>query len=96
MEDETAFDCLFDVAQILAKAQAPMLILDVLRHSALTALLKPNAKVRGIASGDAFRRLVTKALARQYQEELRNAVFPTMLAFATGAGQIRPYIFSGI
>eukprot|EP00973_Karenia_brevis_P048052 6668348-Karenia_brevis.AAC.1 len=44
--------------------------------SSLTALLKPNRRVRGIAAGDSFRRLVSKTLAKQFQQVLRAAVAP--------------------
>ena len=64
------------------------LVLAVLRHLAylhvgidatsfyigITALLKDNGRVRGISAGDTFRRLVSKALARQFQNEFLSAV----------------------
>eukprot|EP00973_Karenia_brevis_P029510 4071921-Karenia_brevis.AAC.1 len=44
--------------------------------SSLTALLKPNTRVRGVASGDACRRLVSKSLSKQFQDVLRSEVAP--------------------
>ena len=44
--------------------------------SKLTALLKPNGRIRGISAGEVFRRLVAKTLAKHYQEPLRAAVAP--------------------
>ena len=57
-----------------------------MKVSALTALVKPNNRIRGIAAGDSFRRLVTKAVARQYQEELRSAVFPHNVGLSDRSG----------
>ena len=70
LEDDVSFNALFDVAQRLARAQVPGCITDALRVSVMTALLEPNRRIRGIAAGDSFRRLVTKTLARQLQTEL--------------------------
>ena len=56
---------IFDVAQILAHAEIPRTIAACMQLARLTALLKPNGKIRGISSGDIFRRMVAKALARQ-------------------------------
>ena len=44
----------------------------------MTALLKPNGRIRGISAADVFRRLalVSKTIARQEQETLREAVAP--------------------
>eukprot|EP00973_Karenia_brevis_P072042 10008675-Karenia_brevis.AAC.1 len=44
--------------------------------SSLTTLLKPNQRVRGIAAGGSFWRLVTETLAKQFQDDLRDAVMP--------------------
>eukprot|EP00959_Pyramimonas_sp_CCMP1952_P214261 4483297-Pyramimonas_sp.AAC.1 len=74
MEDSTAYDALCDVAERLAQARIPPNIRDLLHVSTLTALNKPNNKVRGIAAGDSFRRLVAKCLARQCQQEFRDVV----------------------
>ena len=71
-----AFDALYEVAQRLVKAQVPTIIRNGLLFSSLTALLKRNSRVRGISSGDAFRRLVAKTLAKQFQGSLREAVWP--------------------
>jgi len=76
LEEDTSFNLLYDAAQQLANADVPREIVEALALSKLTALLKPNGRVRGIASGDVFRRLVTKTLARQKQETFRDAVAP--------------------
>ena len=76
LEDDIAFDALYGVAQRLAKAEIPETVRDGLLYSSLTAILKPNSRVRGISSGDIFRRLVAKTLAKQFQNDLRQAVRP--------------------
>ena len=60
MENDIAFEALC----ALAHARIPTEVRDALHTSTLTALKKPNNKVRGIAAGDTFRRLVAKTLAR--------------------------------
>eukprot|EP00959_Pyramimonas_sp_CCMP1952_P318315 6660842-Pyramimonas_sp.AAC.1 len=64
------------MAERLGRAEVPQEIRDVMKISALTALKKPNNRMRGIASGDTFRLLVSKTLARQFQSELRSVVRP--------------------
>eukprot|EP00973_Karenia_brevis_P054919 7635751-Karenia_brevis.AAC.1 len=55
--------------------------------SQLTGLLKKdNGRIRGIAAGDAFRRLVTKALARQFQDSFRQATMPANFGLADRSG----------
>ena len=81
-----AFELLFDAAQIMAQAEIPYLILDALRISALTATLKSNQRIRGIAAGDNFRRLVTKTIAKQFQMKLREAVFPHNVGLCNRSG----------
>ena len=51
-------------------------ILQAIALSKLTALTKPNGRVRGISAGDSFRRFVTKIVARQFQDTLRDRVAP--------------------
>ena len=72
LEDTTACGLLCDVAEHIARAKIPYLIAAAMRISSLTALNKPDNKVRGIAAGDALRRLVSKALAKQFQDVARN------------------------
>lgn len=61
-------------------------IVRALALSKLTVLLKPNGRVRGIAAGDAFRRLVTRGVARQKQDVLRNLVAPVNFGLCHRAG----------
>ena len=57
-----------------------------MKISKLTALLKPNGRVRGISAGEVLRRLTSKTLARQKQEELRNAVAPANFGLSNRSG----------
>ncbi|CAE7301210.1 unnamed protein product [Symbiodinium natans] len=66
LEDEEAMDLLAHAASLLANADAPAAVLQALALSRLTALSKPGGGVRGIATGDTLRRLVSRALARQH------------------------------
>jgi len=52
----------------------------------LTALRKANGGVRGIATGDVFRRLVSRALARAFSEELEAASRPFRFTLQSRAG----------
>ena len=53
-----------DAATRLANAQVPANVVPGLALARLTALKKPDGGVRGIATGDVFRRLVSRALAK--------------------------------
>ena len=52
----------------------------------LTALKKDSGKVRGIVTGAAVRRVVSRALARQFAEEVERATAPFQFALRTRAG----------
>ena len=52
----------------------------------LTALLKREGGVRGIATGTSFRRLVAKSLARQFSKEVERACAPFQFALSMRAG----------
>ena len=71
---------LCDVAERMARAELPQEIRAFVRISTLTALRKPDNRIRGIAAGDTLRRLVSKSLARQYVR-LRIAVIPVHFLF---------------
>ena len=65
---------------------SPPQVIEAMRLSQLTALQKLNGKVRGVAAGDTMRRLVGKALARQFQDELRAAVEPSNFGLCDRSG----------
>ena len=76
LDDDLYFDALFDVGAIFARGEIPSEISGFFKLTRLTALLKPNGRIRGISSGDTFRRLVSKTIARQKQTILRKLVEP--------------------
>ncbi|CAE7568781.1 unnamed protein product [Symbiodinium natans] len=86
LDDEGALEAFTFVVNVAARAQAPPVALDALALSRLTALRKPQGGVRGIATGDVFRRLVSRALARAYAGELDEATRPFQFALRTRAG----------
>ena len=86
LESETALDLLTDVAEVLARGRVPEPVVAAMAMSQLTALRKPNGRVRGICAGDTFRRLVAKCLARQKQQALRQAVAPANFGLADRSG----------
>ena len=52
----------------------------------LTALQKPSGGVRGIGTGDTFRRLVARTLARRYARRFDEATRPYQFALQAPAG----------
>ena len=86
LEDDCSFNLLHAVGQILARAEVPQEIVQALAMSKLTAMIKPNGRIRGIAAGDAFRRLVSKALARQSQTIFRELVAPANFGLCDRGG----------
>ena len=86
LEDEAAMDLLLSACQQIASAGIPAEIVLAMRMSSMTALQKDNGRVRGIAAGDVYRRLVAKTLARMKQETFRRRVAPANFGLAARAG----------
>ena len=55
----------------------------------MTALVKKDGGVRGIATGTSFRRLVAKSLARQFAKEVESVCALFQFASSTRAGTDR-------
>lgn len=89
LEDYVAFDALGDVAERLAQAQVPEKVQQALGISAMSALVKPNKKVRGITAGNTFRRLVSKTLALKYKMIDEKLLCHTTVGCQTGAARTR-------
>ena len=66
LDDPTTLELLAFAANCFARADVPISVIDALCMSRLTAVRKPAGGVRGIAAGDVFRRLVSRALARAF------------------------------
>ena len=86
LDDEHCCDLLHHAATLLARADIPGPVAEALRLRRLTALRKSNGKVRGIVTGDVFRRLVARTLAQQVGEEVEQATAPFQFALSTRAG----------
>ena len=61
-------------------------IAQALCLGAVTALLKPNGRVRGIVTGDAIRRLVARTLAQMIGDEIMDARAPFQYDLFTRSG----------
>jgi len=86
LADEEALDLLAVAVTRLAAADLPAPALAALRLARLTALQKPDGGVRGIAAGDAFRRLASRVLARHYADTFDWLARPFQYALQARAG----------
>lgn len=86
LDDEDTSALMHQAVLYLARAQVPATIAAALMSARMTALVKPNGKVRGIATGTAFRRLVASCLARIVGEDVETACSPFQYALSTRAG----------
>ena len=77
---------LFLMAEQLAQGLAPEAAVRALRLDRLTALRKPTGGVRGIVVGDILRRLVSRTIAQQLNDVVKNATSPFQYALSTRAG----------
>ena len=86
LDDPAALELLAFAVNCFARADLPPGIIDALALSRLTALRKPGGGVRGIATGDVFRRLVSRVLARAFAGVFDEATRPYQFALSTRAG----------
>ena len=86
LENEQSMEALGFAARMLAQGSVPASVAAALALGRLTALLKPNGRVRGIATGDTFRRLVARTLAQQFASRLNESCEPFQFALSTRAG----------
>lgn len=86
LDDEDALELFARAATALANGAAPPEVLSALALARLTALAKPNGGVRGIATGDVLRRLVSRTLARLHAAVFDAATRPFQFALQTRAG----------
>ena len=85
-QDVEAQDLLAYAATRVAHALVPPTIAAGVAMARLTAFRKPDAGVRGIATGDAFRRLVALTLALQWALTIDQATRPFQFAMQSRAG----------
>ena len=86
LEDEGSMNALGFAATMYAQAGVPEEVAQALALARLTALKKEGGGVRGIATGDVFWRLVSRALAQQAAEKFNAATQPYQYALQTRAG----------
>jgi len=85
LTDESA-ELLGDAGTDMARAHVPPAIIAAIAPGRMTALAPRPDKIRGITSGDVFRRAVARALAAQYAEPIRHGTDPFQFALSTRAG----------
>ena len=76
----------FQLATVLARAQAPAAAVEGVRMGRITALKKPNGGIREIVVGDILRRLVARTMAKQMAARVEAATAPFRCALTTKAG----------
>ena len=86
LQDIPAQELLAHAATQLAHPLGPAEVAAAVAMARLTAFQKPDGGVRGIATGDAFRRLVARALAKQWGTTLDHATRPYQYALQSRAG----------
>ena len=86
LQDLEALELLAEAATHLAQAHVPADVVAGLAMARLTALRKPDGGVRGIATGDVFRRLVARTLAKEWAQVFDNATRPYQFALQARAG----------
>ncbi len=86
LDDEDTAALLHAAALRLASAKLPPAAAAAFMTARMTALLKSNGRVRGIATGTAFRRLVASCIARVIGPEVDRACRPFQYALTTRAG----------
>ena len=86
MDDTAGFALFFEAASSFAQAKFPTVIAIPLLSARLTALVKEDGGVRGIATGCTLRRLVARSLARQFSKDFEEECAPFQYAVSTPAG----------
>ena len=85
-EAEDEMTLFWQLAQDLARAAVPGVIVDSVRLGRITALQKPNGGVRGIIAGDMIRRLVARTMSQQLSKAVERATSPFQYALTTPSG----------
>ena len=86
LDDEDTAVLMHRAVLRLARAEVPEDIADAFMSARMTALVKPNGGIRGIATGTSFRRLVAGCLAGLVGPEVEAACAPYQYAMSTRAG----------
>ena len=86
LDNEETWERFVRMAQAFARGEAPQEAMNLMRKGRMTALKKRDGRARGIVTGCAFRRLVSKAMARQCARLFCDATAPFQFALQTRAG----------
>ena len=86
LSDADGLELLMHAASVLAQARVPPAVAAALALARMTALKKPDGGVRGIATGDVFRRLVSRALAKTWASTFDEATRPYQHALNARTG----------
>ena len=86
LDDAEILQLLREAAEDFARAAVPQCIFHVFCEATLTALMKRDVGIRGIATSTSFRRLVSKSLARQFMKDVEDVCSPFQFALSTRAG----------
>ena len=86
LDDVEVLQMLTSAAEKFSIAALPRVVSKLSSKHNMTALLKRDGGVRGIATGTSFRMLVAKSLARQFSKEVERACVQFQFALSTRAG----------
>ena len=86
LDDEAATLLVTEAAEHFCVADVPGEVADALGLGALRALLKENGRIRGIVTGDTFRRGVARTMAQQCARKFEEACMPFQYALSPRAG----------
>ena len=86
LDDKKALLLIMEAVEHLSTADLPKEIADAIGLGSLTALLKENGSIRGIVTGDTFRRGVARTMAQQCAKIFEEACMPCQYALSTRAG----------
>ena len=76
LDEEPTAELLADAAQHLAQADVLLSVAGALKFGRLTALAKPDGRVRGNVTGETLCRLIVRTLAQTYAEDFEAATAP--------------------
>ena len=86
IDDDNTWDQFVALAQAFGRAEVPEEIAAAIARGRLTAMQKENGKVRGIVAGTVLRRIVAKALAKEFGDAIMECTSPFQFALQTRAG----------
>ena len=86
LDDSDATDLFVAVCNRIAQGKVPEEVREAFTSARITALSKPDGGIRGIATGCTLRRLVARALAKQFMNAFEEECAPFQYTLSTRAG----------